>query len=146
MVKQRKLSTSLCDLIHIDMAYLYSYTIFDKLKCNNSVSFNLRALKWGGMRYCDTQTQLSGKFTKFIEKQFCRNNFLNKVAGGRPNKKETQTQCFSRTLPEKWSEKIFFHIFFDSSLHALQKQLELSEKDFLFSNTWALSAVYIWFL
>ena len=29
---------------------------------------------------------------------------LNKVAGGRPIKKETPTQCFLRTLPEDCSE------------------------------------------
>ena len=42
--------------------------------------------------YCDTQKLSPGEFTKFIGKQLYRDPFLNKVAGGRPIKKETPTQ------------------------------------------------------
>ena len=71
---------------------LYSYMLFDELKCYSSASFKLRSLKWGGKSffsyYCDTQKQSSGEFAKCIGKKLCRRPFLNKVAAGRPIKKE----------------------------------------------------------
>ena len=47
--------------------------------------------------YCDTQKQSYGEFAKRIGKQLCRSPFLNKVAGGRPIKKETPTVFLKNT-------------------------------------------------
>ena len=61
--------------------------------------------------YCDTQKQSSGEFTKFIGKQLCRSPFLNKVAGGRPIKKETSTQCLQEHFRK--TTLSFFHLFWE---------------------------------
>ena len=45
--------------------------------------------------YCDTQKQPSGELAKCIGKQLCGSPFLNKVAGGKPIKKETQTVFYN---------------------------------------------------
>ena len=54
--------------------------------------------------YCDTQKQSSGEFAKLTGEQLCRSPFLNKVADGKPTKKETPTHCFLRTPPENCSK------------------------------------------